>query len=140
MKRLSSRAFLLMLLIQFDGVCAAVSHASCPTEIDIFMGALVNTTKYHHLTSSPSRPVFFVTLYYYYYYFIILLLLLLLIIIFSVAPIQSNYPIPGAGGVGHVEYGTRADPSERSAVLEADRRWGNPLPIGDEPRGGTAHS
>lgn len=45
----------------------------------------------------------------------------------------------GAGRTGDAEHGARADPSERSAVLEANGRRSHALPIGNEPRGGAAH-
>lgn len=52
----------------------------------------------------------------------------------------NQHRTTGAGRTGHVEHGTRAYSPERPAVLEADGRRGNSLPIGYEPRGGAAHS
>lgn len=45
----------------------------------------------------------------------------------------------GAGRAGHAEHGARPDPPERPAVLEADGRGSDALPVWHEPRGGAAH-
>lgn len=45
----------------------------------------------------------------------------------------------GARRSGYAEHGSRLDPPERLAVLEADGRRGDPLPVGHESRGRAAH-